>query len=312
MPKVETLQGPIDASELGFTLMHEHIFTQPEGLIENFPSLWDKPKQVADARRKLKALAELGVRTIVDQTIMGIGRNIPFVIEVAKDLPLNVIVSTGVYYADELPGFFQHSDSEVLVDLFVRDIQEGIQGTTVKAGLVKAVTDAPGVTPGVEKALRAAARAHRHTGVPLCTHTDAKKKRGLDQQDVFDDEGVDLSRVVLGHSGDSDDEEYLVKLMDRGSFIDMGRFGADTLVPTARRVAVTARLCEKGYADQIVLSHDAMAYSFVMPWDNLCARLPNLHYGHIPQDVIPALSEAQIRRMTVENPRRIFENSSPY
>ncbi len=317
MSKVETLKGPMDTSELGFTLMHEHIFAHSEGLIENFPTIWDKETRVADAQKKLRELAGLGIRTIVDQTILGLGRNIPLMLEVARDLPLNVIVATGVYYFDELPGFFQHSDVEVMVDLFVRDIREGIQGTKVKAGIVKTVTDAPGVTPGVEKALRAAARTHRRTGVPLCTHTDAKTRRGLDQQSLFEDEGVDLNRVMIGHCGDSDDVDYLKQLMDRGSYIDMGRFGADMLLPTATRISVAARLCKMEYAGQMVLSHDALCYATIMPWEQIMDMAPNLTFCHIQQDVIPALlkegvREDQVYTMTVENPRKIFENSSSY
>jgi phosphotriesterase-related protein len=315
MSRVETLRGSIETSQLGFTLMHEHIFAHSEGLLENFPSIWNKEEQVAIARKKLRELANLGVQTIVDQTVLGLGRNIPLILQVAGDLPINVIVATGIYY--EIPGYFLNQDIEVMVDLFIRDIKEGIQGTNVKAGVVKAATDEPGVTPGTEKSLRAVARAHRRTGVPLYTHTHFKIQQGLEQQDIFEQEGVDLSRVIIGHAGDSEDIDYQKRLMDRGSFIGMDRFGVDIYVPTSKRVAVIAKLNEMGYTGKMVLSHDTVCYTTYIPWEQLIAMIPNRNFRHISQDVIPALLGAgvtkdQIQQMTVENPRRIFENSRPY
>jgi phosphotriesterase-related protein len=135
-----------------------------------------------------------------------------------------------------------------MADAFVHDIEEGIQGTQVRAAVIKCATDAPGVTPGVEKVLRASARAHLRTGVPITTHTQASTKRGLEQQDIFAAEGVDLSRVIIGHSGDSEDLDYLTTLVDRGSYIGMDRFGLEGILSTEKRVAVIARLCEMGYA----------------------------------------------------------------
>jgi phosphotriesterase-related protein len=173
------------------------------------------------------------------------------------------------------------------------------------------------VTPGVEKVLRAVARAHRRTGVPISTHTHAGTRRGLEQQDIFEQEGVDLSRVVIGHSGDSEDLEYLETLMKRGSFIGMDRFGVDVILPTDKRVATIAALCERGYAGQMVLSHDASCYIDWFPREALQAAVPNWHFRHITEEVLPALRQAgvteeQVRQMTVDNPRRIFERQGGY
>jgi phosphotriesterase-related protein len=316
MPQVETLRGPIDTAQLGFTLMHEHVFVLSQGVLENFPSVWDEEEQIASAQTKLRELADLGVQTIVDLTVLGLGRDIPRLLHAAGDIPLQVIVATGLYaYSDdELPRYFRNRDVDVMAELFVRDITESIQGTAVKAAILKCATDEPGVTPGVEKVLRAAARAHRRTGAPISTHTHAPTRRGLEQQDIFQQEGVDLGRVVIGHSGDSEDLEYLQAIMKRGSLIGMDRFGIDRYLLTEKRVATIARLCELGHAGQMVLSHDASCYIDWFPQEALRNAMPNWHYRHISEEVLPALrangvSEDQIRQMTVENPRRIFERS---
>ncbi|MCH8009545.1 MAG: phosphotriesterase-related protein, partial [Chloroflexi bacterium] len=208
-------------------------------------------------------------------------------------------------------------DEDAMADLFVSDITEGIQGTGIKAAILKCATDEPGLTPGVEKVLRAVARAHRRTGVPISTHTHVGTKRGLDQQRIFQEEGVDLGRVVIGHSGDSDDIAYLTSLIDAGSYIGMDRFGIDIYLTTEKRVATIAKLCDLGHADRMVLSHDASCHIDWFPADVLKASVPNWHFRHISDDVLPALtkagvSEKQITQMTVENPRQIFEQSGSY
>jgi len=200
--------------------------------------------------------------------------------------------------------------------MFVRDIEEGIAGTGVRAAMLKCATDHPGVTPGVERGLRAVARAHRRTGVPISTHTHAATRRGLEQQRIFDEEGVDLSRVVIGHSGDTTDIAYLEELAARGSWLGMDRFGIDLLLPFEDRVNTVVRMCQRGHAGKMVLSHDAACFNDWIP-GRAAPLSPNWHYRHIHKDVLPALlargvSEEQIHTMLVENPRRIFETRGAY
>src|SRR5947207_2618251 len=144
-----------------------------------------------------------------------------------------------------------------MVEMFVGRIERGITDTGVKAAILKCATDQPGVTPGVERVLRAVGQAHRQTGVPISTHTHAHTERGLEQQRTFAEEGVDLSRVVIGHSGDTTDIAYLEKLTANGSYIGMDRFGIDVLLPFEDRVDTVAQLCERGHAGKMLLSHYA-------------------------------------------------------
>ena len=155
------------------------------------------------------------------------------------------------------PGTELGGDDEPMISLFVRDIEEGIQGTGIKAGILKCATDEPGITHDVERVLRAVAAAHRRTGVPISTHTHAATERGLDQQTIFEEEGVDLTRVIIGHCGDSTDPDYLEKLVSKGSLIGMDRFGIDVQLPFEDRVNIVAEMCKRGHANKMVLSHDA-------------------------------------------------------
>lgn len=320
MALVNTVRGPIDTAQLGVTLMHEHVFVLSTEIMQNFPEPWgEEERRVADAVTRLNELKSRGVDSIVDLTVIGLGRYIPRIQRVAAQTDINIIVATGVYTYNDVPMYFQFRGTgttlggpEMMVDMFVKDIEEGIAGTGVKAAILKCATDQPGITPGVERVLRAVAQAHRQTGVPISTHTHAHTERGLEQQRIFEEEGVDLSRVVIGHSGDTTDIGYLEKLIANGSYIGMDRFGIDVLLSFEDRVNTVAKMCELGHADKMVLSQDAACFNDWLPEAALPEILPNWHYLHIHNDVIPALrergvTEEQINTMLVGNPRRIFE-----
>jgi phosphotriesterase-related protein len=320
MALMNTVRGAIDPAQLGVTLMHEHVFVLSAEIMQNFHEPWgDEEKRVADAITRLNQLKARGVDSIVDLTVIGLGRYIPRIQRVAAETQLNIVAATGVYTYNDVPMYFHFQGPgtelggpEMMVDMFVKDIEEGIADTGVKAAILKCATDRPGVTPGVERVLRAVAQAHLRTGVPISTHTHAATERGLEQQRIFQEEGVDLTRVVIGHSGDTTDIAYLEKLIANGSYIGMDRFGIDVLLPFEDRVNTVAKMCELGYADKMVLSQDAACFNDWLPEAALPTVLPNWHYMHIHNDVIPALkqrgvTDRQVETMLVDNPRRILE-----
>src|SRR5215471_5039881 len=325
MPQVQTVRGAIDTATLGTTLMHEHVFVLDTEILQNYPEEWgDEDKRIADAITRLNELKAKGVDTIVDLTVIGLGRYIPRIRQIAQQTRINIIVATGIYTYQNAPLYYHFrgpgtalGGPELIVDMFLRDIREGIADTGVKAGILKCATDEPGVTKDVERILRATAQAHRKTGVPISTHTHAGKKVGLDQQRIFREEGVDLSRVVIGHSGDTTDLKYLEELVANGSYIGMDRFGIDTILSFEDRVKTVAEMCKRGHADKMVLSHDAACYNHWLPERPLPVMLPRWHYLHIHNDVIPALkqkgvTQEQLDTMLAENPRKIFERQGGY
>ncbi|HZM90431.1 MAG TPA: phosphotriesterase-related protein [Blastocatellia bacterium] len=325
MALVNTVRAPIDTSGLGLTLMHEHVFVLSTEIMQNFPESWgDEEKRVDNAVARLNELKAAGVDSIVDLTVIGLGRYIPRIQRIAAQTELNIIVATGVYTYNDVPMYFHYQGPgtelggpEFMTDMFVRDIEEGIADTGVKAAILKCATDVQSVTPGVERVLRAVAHAHRQTGVPISTHTHARTERGLEQQRIFQEEGVDLSRVIIGHSGDTTDIQYLEKLISNGSYLGMDRFGIDVLLSFEDRVNTVARMCERGHAEKMVLSQDASCFIDALPEAALPAILPNWHYLHIQNDVVPALkkrgiSDEQITTMLVDNPRDIFERQGSY
>ena len=199
-----------------------------------------------------------------------------------------------------------------MIGHFVSDITEGIGGTGVKAGMLKCAIDEPGLKPGVERVMRAVARAHVMTGTPVTVHTAPLQQTGLIVQDVLTEEGVNLERVVIGHCGDTSDIDYLMKLADKGSILGMDRFGVEFAITMEERVKTIAQMVQRGYADQLTLSHDCCCWSDYFPdVSDYHQAMPNHHYLHIHNDVIPALLEAGVSqgdldKMFVDNPRRLF------
>ena len=323
MGQVNTVRGPVDAGALGTTLMHEHVFVRSPEIVANWPTGWKRGERVAAAVERLHELEAAGIDTIVDLTVVGLGRDIELVQEVAAQVGLHIVVATGLYTYCDLPHFFDYrtaafrpSGVDVLDEFFLHDVEEGIAGSGVRPGILKCATDKQGLTPDVERVLRAVARVHRATGLPISTHTDAPSRRGLDQQRVFTEEGVDLGRVVVGHSGDSTDLDYLHALLDAGSTLGMDRFGVDAYCSTEKRVQVVADLCRAGRAGGLVLSHDAACH---MDWfdDFVFEAQPDWNFLHISRHVLPALrdagvSEDQIHAMLVDNPRRVLDHGPGY
>jgi len=324
MGKVMTVRGPVEASALGRTLMHEHVFIRTFEIERNWPTGWARAAAVADAAKRLRELKDAGIDTIVDLTVPGLGRDTEAVLEVAEQVDLHVVMATGYYTYHHLPHYFDYRGAafrpdgvDILDEFFRGDVDGGLDGTGARPGILKCATDEAGLTPDVERILRAVARVHRATGLPISTHTHAATRRGLDQQRVFAEEGVDLSRVVIGHSGDSTDLGYLEELLAAGSTLGMDRFGVDVLCPTERRIDTVAALCERGWAGQLVLSHDTNCHIDWFPDDLLAAATPNWHFLHISHDVLPVLrergvTEEQIDQMLVGAPRRILDHGPGY
>jgi phosphotriesterase-related protein len=323
MSQVNTVLGPVDSGSLGATLMHEHIFVlSPE--IEKTADEWDEQAERDRAVARLRELKQHGIDTLVDLTVVGLGRSIPRIAAIAAQVPdINVVVASGVYTYNEVPMYFHFrgpgtmlGGQEPMVDLFVREVEEGIGETGVRAGILKCATDHAGLTPGVERVLRAVARAHRATGVPISTHTPTPPQPwGLEQQRVFAEEGVDLTRVVIGHCGGTVDTDYHLALVANGSVLGFDHFGVPGIT-LEDRVDAVARLCERGHARQVVLSHDAMCVGDWFP-RSMVDAWKSWRWTYISDEVLPAMrargiSEDDITTMLVDNPRRILVGGAPY
>jgi phosphotriesterase-related protein len=325
MGTVETVGGPIDLDDLGTTLVHEHLGARDEAVHAQWPHAMtiaeEEPLHEVGpdgaheiAARLARRLGELGVRTICDPSAMFLGRDVEFMRRISTETGLQVVPCTGIYTYDHLPQFFLTRDPDQIAELFVHDIERGIQGTEIKAAFIKCAADEPGLTDNIVKLHRAAARASVRTGVPIMAHSRPASGTGPRQVEIFDEEGVDPGRVQIAHTGDTDDLEYIEQLLGKGVFIGMDRYGLELYLPYERRQETVLALLERGYADRMFLSADHCA---TLDWFPLGVAEQMLAAGLakdwsmtlVPERVLPELREAgmtpeQEQTMMVENPKR--------
>ncbi len=312
---VETVRGPVELAELGPTLMHEHVFVLDPEALANYghvwgPSYWDEEVRVADAVQKLRRLRDGGIRTIVDPTVPGLGRYIPRIQRVNAEVDLNIVVATGVYAFLELPSFLAYRSNDAIVELFVREIREGIDDTGVKAAFLKCAVEEHGLAGDVPRILAVIAAASLETGAPVMVHTNAPARTGLLALDALANAGVDPARIVIAHAGDSNDLEYLRAIAATGAALGCDRFSIEHFNPDARRIETLVALLGEGYADQVHLGHDAACfYDFMVGNPIFADERPD--YLHISKHILPALlaagvTQEQIDRMLVTSPQRYF------
>ena len=216
MPSVETVEGAVDADELGVVLVHEHVRFRDEAVAAEWPGRYDEQAELDAAIEAVAAAKARGVRTIVDPTAMFGGRDVRFMKRVAEQTGVRIVACTGIYSYDYLPHYFENRDVDVMAEHFVADIEEGIQGTDISAAFLKCAADAAGVTEHVEKIHRAVARASLQTGAPIMAHSMPAVGTGPRQVEIFEEEGVDLARVQIAHCGDTEDVDYIEGLIDEG------------------------------------------------------------------------------------------------
>jgi phosphotriesterase-related protein len=261
-----------------------------------------------------QAAVERGVRTICDPAAMFLGRDVRLMRRVSEATGLRIVAATGIYSYDHLPTALLSRDADGIADLFVHDLERGIQGTDSRAAFIKCAADAPGVTENVEKLHRAAARASLRTGAPIMAHTHPSSRTGLRQLEILTEEGVDPARVQLAHTGDTADLDYIERLLDRGAYVGMDRFGLEMFLPFEQRIETVLALLERGYAERMMLSADSCA---TIDWFPLPVEEQMLAAGAavdwtiriVPDKVLPALRERgmsaeQERTLMVENPAR--------
>ena len=323
MSEINTLSGPLDTGDLGRVLMHEHIFNlslEVQGCWPGFHG-WDPDVEIPKAQQTLSEVKQAGYDTIVELSVLGLGRDVHLMQRAVEGTGLQVTLATGLYTYDVLPRLWHFmgpgtllNGDEPLDELFKRDIEEGIQGTDIKAAMLKCAVDHDGLTDHVQRVLRACCRVHHQTNTPMTVHTHAQTERGKDILKVLGEEGVDARRVVLAHCGDSADLGYLETLIESGATLGMDRFGLNILLPFEDRVNTVAELCKRGYADRMILSHDANCFTDWFPPELHDQVTPDWHFMHIHNDVLPALRERgvtdeQIDQMLIHTPRDFFERT---
>lgn len=269
MSTVQTIRGPIDSHELGRTLSHEHLTAGGAGM-ERLPWIYAEADAVTANVEALRRVKAAGVDALIDLTTLDLGRQIGLFQRVAAaDTGVHIVCATGVYRW--VPLFYNRREPDDIAEHFLHELRDGIEGTGIRPGIIKLAWDLeyrstegpPGLTvrDGLERTARGAARAAKAAGVPISCHTRAVDELGTPLLDLFEDEGMDLRAVTIGHSNDTADLEYLRRLLARGATVGLDRFFAQAPEEErVRRCALALALAQAGYAEQLCLSHDASPY----------------------------------------------------
>ena len=315
MPTVQTVQGAVEADELGLTLVHEHLLFRDEAVAAQWPARYDEQLELDAALVAVNAAKDRGVQTIVDPTGMFGGRDVRFMLRVAEETGVRIVPCTGIYSYDYLPHYFVNRDVEAMAEHFIEDLEYGIQGTEIRAAFLKCAADAPGVTENLEKVHRAVARASARTGAPIMAHSMPAVSTAPRQIEIFEDEGVDLARVQIAHCGDSDDADYIEALIERGVYAGLDRYGLEMFLPIDKRNATAAELLRRGHAERLMISQDFCASIDWFPPEaaeglESHGAIRNWSMTLVFDEVVPALRElgvmddATFHTVFVENPKR--------
>jgi phosphotriesterase-related protein len=322
MATVQTVLGPVDASELGFTLSHEHVIVSNGQDRQNYPWLYDRQKTLDAAVEKMRELKAGGVDSMIDLTTPDLGRDIEFIVDASRASGVHVIAGTGLWR--DMPRSVMERDIDATADIFVREIEVGIGETSVRAGAIKVANDAPeGFDEAHVRVLRAAARACRRTGVPISTHHNALLQMGTTQVRIFKEEGTPMHHVCIGHSADTTDVEYLDSLLREGVYVSMDRYPGRAPRPTwQQRNATLKALLDRGWGERLMLGHDGWVAAWIRAGEDStqapyawATSNPEPYNPdgmlHLTRVAIPAMLEMgitqeQVDLMTREVPRRFL------
>ena len=306
---IQTVRGPIDPGSLGFTLPHEHTAIT----LWHIPNRWDywelrRDEPIISA--ELARFVATGGTALVDLTLPGVGRDTSWLAHMSEVSGLHIVMGAGWYREAYYPveALIDRRPVDDLADEIVREASEGVAGTGIRAGIIGEIgTDKPWLSALEERVHRAAARAAKRTGLAITTHA-VQSTVGLDQLTVFEAEGADLSRVVIGHADSQPDPAYHRAIVDRGASVEFDFLGM-SFTPLERHGEgrVVESICDllaAGHVERILLSQDVCH-------DSQLAHYGGNGYTYLADTFLPRLrvagvSDDEIRTITVDNPRRLL------
>jgi phosphotriesterase-related protein len=300
--RILTVLGPIGPEQLGTCMVHEHLIVDSWAMwqVPNYSLIVDDVELVTEEVQRFR---DAGGNSIVDVTNIGLGRNPRALRQISEATGLHIVMGTGWYRERSYPDYIQEKSADALAAMMVKEIEEGVDGTGVRAGIIGEIgTERGFITPAQERVFRAVARAHLQTGAPISTHTTHWGELALEQLALLGEEGVDPRHVIIGHLGDRRGIDFFLPIAETGAFLSIDNIGYHDYQKEERRAQNVIDLIEAGFRSQILLSMDI-------------ATLNDLHwYGgkgfdYLLLTFIPLLrqlgaSDEDVHALMVENPSR--------
>jgi phosphotriesterase-related protein len=322
---ISTVTGTIRSDQLGRVLAHEHIMVGWAGwesdTLRPGPSRADIQAVAID---RIAEIRDHGVSTMIDPCPNDLGRDVALMAEVSARSGFPIICATGLYKEDQGGAPYwkfrasMGAGAESIAELYIRELTVGIGDTGVRAGIIKIATGHGEVSAYEHTLLEAAAIASNETGAPITSHTEGGTC-GDEQQAFLVSKGVSPHKIIIGHSCGSADFDYHMRIVRGGSYLGFDRFGLEMLQSDDARVESLVKLLRAGAESRVLVSHDTVWCWRGEPIPNpeaFAALLGTWTPTHFFERIIPKLkaggaTDAQIERMLVENPRRVFEGVAP-
>ncbi len=317
MATINTAVGTMQTSELGFTLPHEHLIDSSAGIRISYGELELRDQVYEMAVKDFSRAKDGGVDTIVEVSPMDLGRDVELMKEVSLATGVNFICSTGSWL--DIPRSLWWRDKEFIADFWVKDVEVGMDGTDIKAGMIKVATNDP-ISEHEELMFRAAARTHLRTGVPITTHTPPMSRIGERQVQILMEEGVEPQNIYVGHINQTLDPDYHRELARLGVWLGWdinNEFGRPHLPQWEDRAVYLKELLDEGIGDNMMMSHDWNVVLSRIGLVGFPTREENpegflwLSHHFIPRLMELGVSQEVVDRMMIENPRRHFESVKP-
>jgi predicted metal-dependent phosphotriesterase family hydrolase len=299
---IQTVRGEIPADAFGLTLPHEHIMCDFIGAAETGKHRYNPDEVVEVIQPYLQAIRDLGVQSFVDCTPMFIGRDAEVLLRLSEATGLNIVTNTGLYKAPFLPEYAFDASADELAEIWIKEAEEGLDGTKIKPGFIKIAVNPGSLVPVQQKIVRAAARTHHATGLTIASHT-AHGIAALETIDILEAEKVSPDNFIVVHTDSEPEHDYHLQIAKRGAWVEYDAVGRK---PPEQHLEWVASMLDAGYEDQLLLSMDAGWYSVgeerggdVMP------------YTYLIEEFIPRMQEAgiadeTIHKLTAINPARAF------
>ena len=300
-PFIRTVLGKVAPQDLGRTLMHEHVLCDFYRVTGNGDHLLNDEELAID---ELSYLVRSGGSALVECTTLDLARNPSGLQRIAERTGLHIIMGTGWYRQPYYPEAIDKTTTNEIAEQFIHELTAGVDDTTICTGIIGEIgVNLDYATAQEERVLRASARAQRTTGAPLTTHASMYPV-GLIQLDIFEEEGADLSKVIIGHCDTYLHQDYHLAILKRGAYVQFDTIGRTHMNPDDRRADMLVSLLRSGWVERLLLSSDR------------CYRSDLHAFGGAGYDVVftkffeelrnRGVSDDEMDVMTIENPRRVL------
>lgn len=299
MSNIRTVLGDIKKEKLGFTYSHEHLWTNPP------KSQKDRDLELTDYEASVSELwrfKRAGGESLLDATTLDYGRDASKLIRMSKETGVNVVATSGFNKHIYFPKWIEALTIEEITQKLVRDVTIGMDGTNAKAGFLKAGSWDQLIHPLEEKVTRAVARAQLQTDAPIWLHTEAGTM-GMEMLDILEGEGVDLSKVAVGHSDRNADPYYHVQLAERGAYVQFDGTSKIKYYPDSTRVSLVKNMIDNGFSKQLLISADMGRQQYLHAYGGG----PGFEYilkKYIPRLLDEGISQEYIDEIFINNPAR--------